>query len=925
MINKKNRVLSISWLAFVTICILIVVIGYLLEGKLRTVETTRAHNTLISISTLKAHDLFGWIKEIHDDNKLLMQNEPLIEKIYQYTVLHKTSELPLINNYLKNMRHLHNYLSIEFISADGTVVISPSNTYPLSEFNKKHILKAVDKNKIIFTDLHKHETNGEPFVGIDAYIPLEYYANGEYLKLGVVFIRTDANKDMLPLLESWPYVSETAETLLVKREDDKVLFLTDLRFTRDAAFSLTHSIDDKSLPAAIALRGYEGVMTGLDYRGVKVLATSHRVLGSNMAIISKVDEDEVYAHVDLITRWAISITLIILFSVFITFYYWNKLFTERLVAQEYKSQLDKKALESHLELLSKYANDIILLTNNDWEIIEVNEKALITYQYNYEDIIGLIYTDLKAQMESGETQEVFDGSFNDGFIFEDKHKRKDNSTFPVEVSLRTIKNQGVLYRQLIIRDISERKNIEHRFKLAVDATEQGIWDWDLILGSVWWSPNLYKLLGYDNDEFIPSYEFFLEKIHPKDRHLLQNYIDHTVAEKIQVSLDIEIRVKQKSEKYCFFILRGQSEFNEKNEPVRILGSIFDVTETKKYQTKIKEEEFKYSSLIENIPECVYSFSANEKSLVTKQIFISSEWEEWTGINVDKIMEDAHVWFEVIHEDDKKESFKCFAKAIKNHAEYYSEYRFVNVKTNEVHYIMDHAVPRVEQVDSENVIYDGVMSDVTTEKIAQLAREESNELYKNSLIETIKAISVTVEKRDPYTAGHQNRVAALCGCIARKLKLRESQIEGLRLGAMIHDIGKIYIPAEILNRPGKLTEAEFEMIKSHPEVGFDIIKNVTFPWPVAEMILQHHERLDGSGYPKGLKGNEITLEAQILTVADVVEAITAHRPYRAALSVNVAIDEIKKHSGIYYNPDVVNACLEIIESAKFNLEQLGDVK
>ena len=186
----------------------------------------------------------------------------------------------------------------------------------------------------------------------------------------------------------------------------------------------------------------------------------------------------------------------------------------------------------------------------------------------------------------------------------------------------------------------------------------------------------------------------------------------------------------------------------------------------------------------------------------------------------------------------------------------------------------------------------------------------------------RLISVTVEKRDPYTAGHQNRVSHLCCLIAEKLSLPQTQIKGLRLGAMIHDIGKIYIPAEILNRPGKLTAAEFEMIKSHPEVGYDIIKNIAFPWPVAEMILQHHERLDGSGYPKGLKGNAIILEAQILTVADVVEAITAHRPYRASLSLDVAIDDIKKYKGIYYNPDIVDACLEIIQNTEFTLEQLS---
>jgi PAS domain S-box-containing protein/putative nucleotidyltransferase with HDIG domain len=923
MKDKNKQITSISWVVFIAICILVLILGYLVEEKFRSIETSRAHNTLISIGSLKANDLSSWLKDIQNHNKLLMQNEAFIEKIYQYTVFNKVSELHTIHNYLKHMQELHGYLTVEYISADEAISISPSTTYPISELNKKDISNAIAKNKIIFTDLHKHQTNGDAIVGTDVYIPIRYYNNGEHLILGVILIRTDANNKIFPLLEVWPFKSESAETLLVKREKDQVLFLTDFRFTRDEAFELTHSIDNKSLPAAIALRGYEGVMTGLDYRGVEVIAISHKIAGTNMALISKIDSKEVYHYVELITRWAINITLIILSTVFISFYYWHRLFNERLIAQRYKSQLDKKALESHLELLSKYANDIILLTDSDWKIIEVNERALAAYQCNYEEIIGQIYTDLKADQVWSENKEVFDGSFNDGFIFEDKHKRKDNSTFPVEVSLRTIKKEGTLYRQLIIRDITERKNIEHRFKLAVNATEQGIWDWDLDLNILWWSDNTYKLLGYVNDAFIPSYDLFLEKVHPEDRQLLEKYIDLTLTEKIKIPLDIEVRIQLKSGKYCFFILRGQSEFNEKNQPVRLLGSILNITELKKYQSKLKKEEIKYATLIENIPECVYSFRVNKKSLETKQIFISSEWKEWTGKDVDEMMEDPHLWHKVIHDDDKKERFKRFAAAIKNNTDYNAEYRLVNVKTNEAHYVKDHALRRAEEGGGENVIYDGIMSDITSEKVAQLESENSNELYKNSLIETIKAISVTVEKRDPYTAGHQNRVAELSGLIAGKLNLTQKQIKGLRLGAMIHDIGKIYIPAEILNRPGKLTAAEFDMIKSHPVVGYDIIKNISFPWPVAKMILQHHERLDGSGYPKGLKKDEIILEAQILTVADVVEAITAHRPYRASLSLDVAIDEIKKHRGIYYSPDIVDACLEIIESTEFNLDQLGD--
>ena len=199
------------------------------------------------------------------------------------------------------------------------------------------------------------------------------------------------------------------------------------------------------------------------------------------------------------------------------------------------------------------------------------------------------------------------------------------------------------------------------------------------------------------------------------------------------------------------------------------------------------------------------------------------------------------------------------------------------------------------------------------------QEKSARQLHNSLIQAIQAMAMTVEKRDPYTSGHQQRVAVIAVAIAEELGWDKQKIQGLELGTLIHDIGKIYVPAEILSRPGKLTKNEFDIIKTHSEVGYDIIKDIEFPWPVADMIVQHHERLDGSGYPKGLKGDEIIPEARIMAVADVVEAITSHRPYRPGLGIDVALDEIQKNRGNFYEPDVVDACVRLITEEKPVLE------
>jgi putative nucleotidyltransferase with HDIG domain/PAS domain S-box-containing protein len=191
--------------------------------------------------------------------------------------------------------------------------------------------------------------------------------------------------------------------------------------------------------------------------------------------------------------------------------------------------------------------------------------------------------------------------------------------------------------------------------------------------------------------------------------------------------------------------------------------------------------------------------------------------------------------------------------------------------------------------------------------------------RRTLEATVQALAVTAEKRDPYTAGHQQRVAALAGAIAQELGFDEERLEGLRVAGLLHDIGKIYIPAEILAKPATLTTMEMGLIKTHSEVGYDILKNIPFPWPVADIVLQHHERINGSGYPGGLSNGQIIEEANILAVADVVEAMSSHRPYRAALGLERALGEIKKNRASLYLPEAVDVCIHLFESGRFSFD------
>lgn len=196
--------------------------------------------------------------------------------------------------------------------------------------------------------------------------------------------------------------------------------------------------------------------------------------------------------------------------------------------------------------------------------------------------------------------------------------------------------------------------------------------------------------------------------------------------------------------------------------------------------------------------------------------------------------------------------------------------------------------------------------------ALIQKAESLQNLHDTLIDSVTALAETVELRDPYTAGHQKRVADLAVKIAREMGVNENEIEGLRLAGVVHDIGKIRVPIEILAKPGRLDEAEMALIRLHPEAGYQILKGLNFPWPIALMVQQHHEREDGSGYPLGLKHGEILLTACIIAVADVVDAMSLHRPYRAALGIERAIAEIKAGRGARYDPNAVDACLKVLE-------------
>jgi len=270
-----------------------------------------------------------------------------------------------------------------------------------------------------------------------------------------------------------------------------------------------------------------------------------------------------------------------------------------------------------------------------------------------------------------------------------------------------------------------------------------------------------------------------------------------------------------------------------------------------------------------------------------------------------------------HPDDMARLQKAVEAAVADGTPYELELRAIR-KDGETRVCVARGVAEMSQGGRPVRLF-GSLQDITERKLSEEKLQKSYESLKKTLNDAINTMVKIMETRDPYTAGHQQNVARLATAIAMEMKLEDTRIENLRTAAVIHDIGKMYIPSDILSKPGKLADIEFSLIKTHAQSGYDIVKDMDFPGVVAQAVLQHHERLDGSGYPNQLKGEDTLLEAKILAVADVIEAMSSHRPYRPALGIDKALEEISKNRGTLYDPDVVDTSLELFTEKGFKFE------
>jgi PAS domain S-box-containing protein len=337
----------------------------------------------------------------------------------------------------------------------------------------------------------------------------------------------------------------------------------------------------------------------------------------------------------------------------------------------------------------------------------------------------------------------------------------------------------------------------------------------------------------------------------------------------------------------------------------------DVTERRQAEEALLESEKKYRNILENIEDGYY-----EVDTAGNFTFFNYSLCRILGYSADELMGKNNR--EYADDKNAKKIFKVFNEVYRTGLPT-KAFDWELIKKDGSKCFAEMVVSLITDSNNVKTGFRGIARDVTERKRAEEELDNSFKRLRAALGGTIQALAIASETRDPYTAGHQKRVADLSRAIATKMGLDSNQTDGIRMAGVIHDLGKMAVPAEILSKPSKLSAIEYNLIKTHPRAGYDILKDVEFPWPIAQIVLQHHERLDGSGYPAGLKGDEILMEARVIAVADVVEAIASYRPYRPALGMEKALGEITQNKGILYDPAVVDACLCLFRDRGYKFE------
>jgi len=585
--------------------------------------------------------------------------------------------------------------------------------------------------------------------------------------------------------------------------------------------------------------------------------------------------------------------------------------TERIQAEK-----ELKDSEERLKILFDYAPDAYYISDLKGDFVDCNKKAEKLTGYKKEELIGKNFLKLKllSIADIPKIGKLFDKDLRGlsrgtgEFIL----IRKNSTKVTVEISSYKVKIKEKTLALGIIRDITERKQAEEALKKSEEkyrtlfentGTATIIIEEDKIISMV--NTQSVKIYGYSKKE-IENKMKWTDFVIPEDLERMKEY--HIARRKAgeKAPTEYEFRLMDKKGNIRDIFLKIGMIPNTKKS----IASLMDITERKQAEENVKSAKDELQIILDSVPAIIF-YKDIEGRIIRANKSLSDRLKMPVKDIVGKTTEELfpREQAENMRKDDKEVVIS--GKPKRNIIQSYTT-------PDGIRWLITDKIPYKDKEGKVTGVI-GLAKDITVQRKEEQELKQTYQKLKKTMDAAIDTMSRIIEAKDPYTSGHQQRVSQLATAIAKELNLSKDKVEGIRIASLIHDIGKIGLPTEILSKPRKLTDIEFRLIKEHSQIGYDILKSIDFSYPVANIILQHHERLNGSGYPNKLKGDEILLEARILGVADVVEAMSSFRPYRSALGTEKALEEITQNRGTLYDPQVVDACLRLFKEKGFEFK------
>jgi len=585
--------------------------------------------------------------------------------------------------------------------------------------------------------------------------------------------------------------------------------------------------------------------------------------------------------------------------------------TVRNISIEKELQKNEKRFRSIVDT----ATDAIFMMKSDGSIASINPAAEHLFGYCSDEILGL---DIKILMPKRYHEAHTKGverfidtrePFVVGSTIELDGLKKDGTEFPIELSLAFFETGKDLYFTGIIRDISERKiaedkikESENRYRILAESAEDDIFIITKDMRIRYVNPCAAKKFNVSPESLVGKE---ITKIFPEQAavHMITN-IEQVFQEGRSISIENSFPFPGRE----VWLNTRLLPLKEDDENITaVMGVSRDITARKKTEEALWVSEQQYRTLVESTSECICKLDLDGTFKYMSPAGLTSHGmkavDEVIGKHCQELAEPQY--HDLLSE--------TLANAKDGQIQ---KFQYESETIDGVKWFESVLTPQKDNLGNVVSII-RISRDITDRVSAEKKIRESWNKLQKTLEDTVAALSSTAGLRDPYTASHQQRVAKLASAIATQLGLAKESVKGIRVASTLHDIGKIYVPAEILSKPGKLNEFEFKIIESHAQASHDILKDIDFPWPIAKTVLQHHERLNGSGYPNKLSSDEILIEAKILAVADVVEAMSSRRPYRSGLGIDKALAEISDNKGSLYDDEVASTCISLFTNGDFD--------